>query len=230
MKIHWLQHVPFEGLGCIAEWASKKGAEVSHTRFYLSEAPPAADDIDLLIVMGGPMGVYDEQKFPWLKPEKEFLKKVLRSDAKVLGMCLGAQLITECLGSRVYPNRQKEIGWFPIEFLPEADSSKIGRALATHTDVFHWHGDTFDLPAGAKHLARSDACEHQAFLIEERILGLQFHLEVTADSAKQLIQNCEHELIHAPFIQTAEQMLKDPQRFERANSVMLRCLDELTSA
>jgi len=225
MKLHYLQHVPFEGLGSIASWAKARRAQISRTRLFAGEALPPADEIDLLVVMGGPMGVYDERDYPWLIREKEFLKQAMDSNTRILGVCLGAQLIADVLGARVYPNDYKEIGWFPIEGVQT--HKKIGLLLARAGEVFHWHGDTFDLPTGATHLAKNRACEHQAFSVGDQILALQFHLETTPNAARALIDNCGHEIVDAPYIQPACEILTDQREFERINRLMSECLNLL---
>lgn len=171
------------------------------------------------------MGVYDERDYPWLVREKKFLKQAIDSGTRILGVCLGAQLIAEVLGARVYPNDQKEIGWFPIEGVQAAHSSSIGKALSNAGEVFHWHGDTFDLPPEATHLAKSHACKNQAFSVGNQILALQFHLETTPATAQALIDHCRHEIVAAPYIQPAHEMLTDQHRFERINILMAECLD-----
>lgn len=229
MKIHYLQHVPFEGLGSIAAWAEAQGHQVSVTRLYQNELPPSVASFDWLIVMGGPMGVHDEIDYPWLTHEKRFIDQTIAAGKTVLGVCLGAQLVACVLGARVYRNAHKEIGWFPIQLTHNASDSSLFSGLPPTQDVFHWHGDTFDLPAGAVHIARSEACEHQAFLLGECVVGLQFHLETTQQTAQDLIHNCHKELVPAEFIQTAEEMLADEQRFVGINAAMERLLDGLAS-
>ncbi len=225
MKLHYLQHVPFEGLGSIASWAKVLRAQISRTRLFAGEALPSADEIDLLVVMGGPMGVYDERDYPWLIREKEFLKQAIDTGTHILGVCLGAQLIADVLGARVYPNDHKEIGWFPIEGIQAANSSPIENVLSNAGKVFHWHGDTYDLPAGATHLAKSRACKNQAFSVGNRILALQFHLETTPNAARALIDNCGHEIVDAPYIQSPPEILAGQHEFERINRLMAECLD-----
>ena len=227
MKLHYLQHVPFEGLGSIASWAKARRAQISRTRLFASEALPSADEIDLLVVMGGPMGVYDERDHPWLVREKEFLKQAIDTGTRILGICLGAQLIAEVLGARVYPNNHKEIGWFPIEGVRAVPSGSIEKVLSNAGEVFHWHGDTYDLPNGATHLAKSHACKNQAFSVGNQILALQFHLETTPDAAQALIDHCGDEIVNAPYIQPAREILKNQQEFERINILMAECLDLL---
>ncbi len=225
MKLHYLQHVPFEGLGSIASWAKARRIQISRTRLFTDEALPSADEIDLLVVMGGPMGVYDERDHPWLIQEKAFLKQAINSGTQILGVCLGAQLIAEVLGARVYPNNHKEIGWFSIEGVRAVPSGSIEKVLSNAGEVFHWHGDTYDLPTGATHLAKSPACKNQAFSVGNQILALQFHLETTPDAAQALIDNCGHEIVDAPYIQPAHEILKNQHEFERINILMAECLD-----
>jgi GMP synthase-like glutamine amidotransferase len=189
MKLHWLQHVPFEGLGIIEEWADARGAEISCTCLFENELLPAMDAFDGLVVMGGPMNIHDHDTHPWLVAEKKFIRQAIDAGKPVLGICLGAQLIADVLGAKVYPGLQKEIGWFPIQ--RTADAAKW---LPETLPVFHWHGDTFDLPGGAVCLASSAGCKNQGFIINDCVVGLQFHMEMTEASVEALIENCSDEL------------------------------------
>jgi GMP synthase (glutamine-hydrolysing) len=227
MNIHSLQHVPFEGLGSMAAWAHKRDHQVRATHLYQGELLPPLESFDWLIVMGGRMGVYDEAEYSWLADEKRCIEQAIAAGKTVLGVCLGAQLVACVLGARIYRNAEKEIGWFPIQLTHNAANSTLFADLPITQDVFHWHGDTFDLPTGAVHIARSEACKNQAFVLDERVVGLQFHLETTKQSAQGLIQNCHNELIPARFIQTAEEMLADEQRFTQINKTMEQVLDRL---
>lgn len=226
MKLHYLQHVPFEDLGSIENWAKARGASVSCTRLYEGEQLPTQLDMDLLVIMGGPMGVDDEQEYQWLSEEKAFLSKAIAANVKVLGVCLGAQLLAQSLGARVFPGKEKEIGWLPIEAIDTNSNHPIAQILADAGEVFHWHGDTFDIPKNALHLAKSVGCENQAFAVGDHILGFQFHLETTPKSANALIENCGHEITDARFIQPAKEMLKDGNRFKKINKLMEACLDQ----
>ena len=171
MKVHVLQHVPFEGLGSMAAWLSDRGAEVQYTRFFASPDLPDPGNLDLVIAMGGPMSVNDEREYPWLAAEKAFIRETVRRGTAVLGVCLGAQLIAGALGAKVFPNAEKEIGWFPVEAVAaDGDVFRLPRKAT----VFHWHGETFDLPRGAVRIARSAGCENQAFQIGKNVIGLQF--------------------------------------------------------
>lgn len=227
MRLHVLQHVPFEGPGSIETWAARTGHPLARTRLYANDPLPSIDAFDGLIVLGGPMGAHDEATLPWLVAEKRLIEQAIRAGRTVLGICLGAQLIADVLGARVYRNSHAEIGWFPIQRPPQALDTVIGRLLPPELDVFHWHGDTFDLPAGAVHLARSVACANQAFLYSDRVLALQFHLETTPASARALLDNCGADLTAGPCIQSADAMLADASRFQRINELMNRLLDAL---
>lgn len=202
MQVHVFQHVPFEGLGSIATLLEQRQAGVGFTRFYEPAARlPALAEVDCLIVLGGPMSVNDEEELPWLRQEKRFISEAIADGKAVLGICLGAQLIASALGARVYPGPEKEIGWFPIL----AEPVGVGTfAFPASVQVFHWHGETFDLPAGAVRLAASAACRNQAFQLGDRVLGLQFHLETTPESAAAILTHCADELLgNHPYIQAA---------------------------
>lgn len=203
-----LQHVPFEGLGQIEPWLLARGHRLTVAHVYDSPELPPAGDVDLLVIMGGPMGVHDEASYPWLEAEKHFVGSVIAAGAAVLGICLGAQLIAAVLGARVGPNPQKEIGWFPITAVEHEGEghTRLFRFPATAT-VLHWHGDTFALPAGARHLARSAACEHQAFQVGSRIIGLQCHLETTPEALRQMLAACGDDLQPETCVQSADQLL-----------------------
>jgi len=227
-NVHYFQHVPFEGPGTIESWARRSGHRLSFTRFCDGDPLPALEDVDWLVIMGGPMSVHDERAYPWLRREKRFIESAIRARRVVLGVCLGAQLIADVLGASVHANRFKEIGWFPIRRTPDAATTRVGSALPEALEVFHWHGDTFDLPAGAVHLARSEACDNQAFVYRDRVVGFQFHLEVTRAGAEQLVANCAADIVAGLFIQHAELMLANESRFSSINDVLVRVLDQLT--
>jgi GMP synthase-like glutamine amidotransferase len=229
MRIHYFQHVPFEGLGNIEDWIKSKNYELSATRFYTADSLPELDAIDCLIIMGGPMGVYDDKKYPWLTAEKSFIEATLRTGKKVLGICLGAQLIASVLGAKVYPHIHKEIGWFPLKLTDEGIKAKVLRGFPVKLPAFHWHGDTFSLPAGAAHLAETTACRNQAFSYNDRVIGLQFHLDFKRESVEQLIENCGVELMSAPYIQTPQQLLLPADEFGKIRKHMYKLLDNFIS-
>jgi GMP synthase (glutamine-hydrolysing) len=178
--------------------------------------------------MGGPMGIYDEDKYPWLLSEKNYIEKAVVQEKIILGICLGAQLIADVLGAKIYPNKHKEIGWFPIQKTRETAQTRLADFLPAQIDAFHWHGDTFDIPEGAIHIAKSKACENQGFIYDDHVVALQFHLETTEQSAKGLIDNCQDDIKEGPFIQSSVEILSDKKRFVRINLLMSKLLDHLS--
>ncbi len=206
MRIHCLTHVLFEDAANIGVWAQQRGHSLTYTHLYLDESLPPLESFDMLAVMGGPMNVYEHNRYPWLVSEKDFIRQAIDAEKKVVGVCLGAQLLAAALGGKVTANRQKEIGWYPIQLTPQAAQSKAFSTTSLEMMVFHWHGDTFSPPPGAVHLASSTACENQAFQYSDHVLGLQFHLEYSAESIEKILVNCSDELIDAPCIQTEDEI------------------------
>jgi GMP synthase-like glutamine amidotransferase len=226
MRAHYFQHVPFEGLGSIESWLLSNGYEVSCSRLFEFAIFPNLEDIDFLIVMGGPMSVNDEHEYAWLAAEKAFIRKAIEIGKPVLGICLGAQLIANCLGAKVYPNEHKEIGWFPVQSV-NSDSPSLFQFPET-IDVFHWHGETFDLPPNAGRFAKSEACANQGFQIGATVIGLQFHLETTAESAREIIDNCRDELIPSQWIQSESALLSVKSKsYQHINKLMGEILEYL---
>jgi GMP synthase-like glutamine amidotransferase len=230
MNIHYLQHVPFEGLGSVEPVLLSRGHRLTATRLYAGENLPAVSDFDWLIVMGGPMGIYDDDDYPWLAQERTFIKQVIDAGNIVLGICLGAQLIADALGGQVFRNRHREIGWFPIFRSQSVGRTIMDGVLPDRMDVFHWHGDTFDLPADCLPVASSEACVNQGFVYENRVIALQFHLETTCETAQALIDNCGNELDGSRFVQPENELLADPARFDQINHVMQRLLEKIENS
>lgn len=225
MRLHIFQHVAFEGPGAIAEWA--KGHDVRATRFFEEGwRIPDVDEYDLLVVMGGPMGVHDEAQHDWLAAEKQAIRAAIGAGKKVLGVCLGAQLAAQVLGAQVKPGAQKEIGWFALEGVqPHA----LTEALAGQV-VFHWHGDMFAIPEGAAHLLASEACGAQAFLWKGQVLGLQFHIELRAQDVEGLLAHGAAELeAGGKFVQTPEQIRAGMARCEALRPMLFSMLDAFTA-
>jgi GMP synthase-like glutamine amidotransferase len=219
MRAHYLQHVPFEGLGSIAVWLRKHGYTITGTKFFESAALPDLEGIDLLIVMGGPMSINDEYEYPWLAREKEFIREAVLSGMPVLGVCLGAQLIAGAMGAEIYKNPVKEIGWFPIQGVP-CDAPSLF-CFEPDVEVFHWHGETFDLPDGATRIAKSEGCENQAFQLGASAVGLQFHLETTPESAREIVEHCREELIPSKYVQSEAEILGAlPEKYAAVNALM----------
>lgn len=226
MRAHILQHVPFEGPASIGTWLGARGASVSTTRLYEAPVFPAPGEVDWLVIMGGPMSVNDEAELPWLVAEKRFVGQVMAAGKTVVGICLGAQMIANVAGARVYRNAQKEIGWLQVTREP-GRLPALGEALPASYEAFHWHGETFDLPRGAVRLARTEGCLNQMFLLGDRVLGVQFHLEVQPSGARDLLGHCAGDLTPGPYVQTPEAILGDAGRFARANALMEQILSAL---
>lgn len=208
MKVRCFQHVPFEGLGLIEPWLRARGHEIAFTRWWAGDTAPVPDDYDWLVVMGGPMNIYQHRDHPWLVAEKAALALAFASGKRVLGICLGAQLIADVLGAKVMQNAEREIGWWPLHATSDAPGASESRyAFPARLDVLHWHGDTYTLPPGAVRLAASAACPQQAFAWGERVLGLQFHLEMGAEAVAEIAAGCADELKGGGrWVQTAEEI------------------------
>jgi GMP synthase-like glutamine amidotransferase len=203
-----LQHAPFEGPGRIGPWLEQHDYRVEIVRPYAGDPFPAADAPDFVVVMGGPMSVNDTAVHPWLEPELSFVRASLERRTPLFGICLGAQIIAAASGARVYPHTRREIGWFPIEKVPAPAGLDV-LPLPDRADVFHWHGETFDLPRDAVHLASSQTTPHQAFQIGRSTLAFQFHVETTPDLVEGLVTHCRDELVVSPSVQSADLLLDD---------------------
>lgn len=216
MRLHSFQHVPFETLAMIEDWAKAKGCGISTTQFFNTDYQlPELNNYDALVVMGGPMGVADVYAYPWLTKEKEHIQAAIEAGKPVLGICLGAQLIADVLGSDVKPNGQKEIGWFPIQMTNEAKQHSLFSTWPENFIVFHWHGDKFDIPSGAVPLGASQACPTQGFVYQDRVIGLQFHLEMDELAIKRIVEACADEVeAGGDFVQTSEALIAGCRTYE----------------
>ncbi len=219
MRTYYLQHGPFEGLGYIESWLKAKGYPVTGTKFFESTRLPSLDEFDMLTVMGDPMSANDERAFPWLGAEKEFIRNASEAGKSVLGICLGAQLIASAMGSRVFPYPVKEIGWWPVQGIQPAN--ELTFCFPPSIEVFHWHGETFELPPGAICLAKSKGCENQAFQLGRSVIGLQFHLEITPEWVQELVSHCRDELLPSTYVQSEAAILAaPPEKYQAINSLM----------
>ncbi|WP_323815789.1 type 1 glutamine amidotransferase [Cellvibrio sp. NN19] len=230
MRIHSLQHVPFEDIGSMASDFAARGYSVTSTHWYRGDAAPALDSFDALIVMGGPMGIYDEAIYPWLADEKALIKSAIDAGKILLGICLGAQLIADVLGGKVTRNTYKEIGWLPLQITPVAATHPLAQVFTRYPEVFHWHGDTFALPPGALHLASSHGCANQAYVFQERVYGFQFHLETTPASAQALIEHCSEDIDGSRYTQSAQAILASEAKFAQINHAMSEVIDIVFAA
>ena len=226
MRIHFLQHVFFESPGLIGDWAQARGHAMRGSWMWAGEGLPSLAYFDMLVVMGGPMSVHDEADHSWLRPEKELIARSMAAGKSVVGICLGAQMLAQVLGARVYKSAQKEIGWFPVRVAPEAGRNSLFAGLPAEFSTFHWHGETFDVPAGALRLAESDACPVQAFETG-RSLALQFHPEMTRATIEGLLRECSGELAKAPYVQSPSLIRAGIGATDQNRQILFELLDRV---
>ncbi|MEM6811560.1 MAG: type 1 glutamine amidotransferase [Pseudomonadota bacterium] len=223
MRLHYLQYVPFENPGYILEWAKDKNTAVSHTLFFENNYNlPDQNDFDALVVMGGPIGVYDHEKYSWLEEEQDFIKNTIALDKPVLGICLGAQLIASALGAKVYKGT-KEIGWFPVQ---KKNSGDFFNNFPDQQTVFHWHGDTFDLPENATLMASNDVTQNQVFEYKN-VVGLQFHFEMAEENVEDILHNAANDLTDDEFVQSQEEIISQKRYFSQNKKLLFEVLDNL---
>ncbi len=229
MKAHALLHHPDEGLGSIATWLQKNQVEIGFTRLYAADPLPDSTGIELFILMGGPMSVNEEAQYPWLAEEKAFIRQAIAKGKAILGICLGAQVIASAMGASVYRNPCREIGWFPVCCVPSLN--KGGFTFPAELLAFHWHGETFDLPAGAVQLARSQACQQQAFQVGSRVIGLQFHPEATPAVIEGFLHSGDAEPAKDQYVMSSRQMLDVPDsRYQELATFLEGLLSYLTNS
>jgi GMP synthase-like glutamine amidotransferase len=230
MNILFLQHDPLDGPGALIEWAESRGHAVSFCLVCEGHPLPPLESFDLLVSLGGPMGAYEEVKYPWLADEKEYLRHAVAAGKKILGLCLGCQLLADALGGKAFRHTCKEFGWQPIE--------PLAYGIAWFgTDIpfpsFQWHGDTYSLPPGAIQLARNEASEQQAFLLKgpagNQVLGLQFHLEWTEQMAREALAEPGVAPPRSRFVQTPEEILSDLSLFESAKRRFFALMDKFVA-
>ncbi|TDQ40486.1 type 1 glutamine amidotransferase [Aureibacillus halotolerans] len=226
--LHCIQHVSFETPAFIEDWAKHRGVKLTST---LAEEDPTfleGKRADGLIVLGGPMGVNDETLYSWLAPEKTFLKQSLATDKPILGICLGAQLIAQLLGSTIFQGNRPEIGWFEIQ-----KQNNTGRTLFSSwpqtLTPFHWHNDQFTLPPGAVSLGGNKMCECQGFSLNDRVVGLQCHFEMRPKDIETLIEHDGQALNHpASTVMTRSEIMERNSTFTKApNDLLNELLDKL---
>jgi GMP synthase (glutamine-hydrolysing) len=233
MKPVWVvRHVPHEGLGTIADALVRCDIPWITIDAFSGKLPQFnPNNVAGLVVMGGPMNVDQVDRFPALAEEVRWLRGAVDANLPVLGVCLGSQLLAKALGRRVYANRVKEIGWYEVEFLPAAATDPLFQNIPRQVTVFQWHGDTFDLPAGAVQLARSPQCENQVFRFGDRAFGLQFHMEVTSEIIDDWLcqsDNCG-ELAGLSYIDPAAIRRQTPEQLPQMESVGRQVFDRFAN-
>lgn len=218
MNFSVLQHAAYEGPGEIASWAADHGHAMSLYHLYKDNLLPDPRSFDVLLVMGGEMNIYQYRDYPWLRAERNLIYSAMQQGKRVIGICLGAQLIADALGSRVFQNAQYELGWFPVDFTSEGRT--VYPDLPPSATVLHWHGDTFELPSGATRMASSPGCPEQGFVIEKKCLGLQFHLETNSELVEQFVAG-QVGWPSGAYVQTPEALLSDGDKYHQANKRFL---------
>lgn len=190
MAVLIIKNTIIEGPGTIEDFLKKEDIPFSIVELGSVEAIPSLEEFNILVIMGGPMAVYEMDRYPHLSIESRIIREAINRGMRILGICLGAQMIAYCLGAAVYPGPEKEIGWYHIELTGDGIKDPFMRSLAIHPragdfwkrfKVFQWHGDTFDIPPGAELLARSELYKNQAFRYGNNVYGFQFHIEITKD-------------------------------------------------
>lgn len=227
MRVHFIQHVDFEGPAELLNWAEERGYSVTVSKMHNRDLFPEIDDFDMLIVMGGPMSVSDSGKYPWIIREKEFIRRSINQDKIVVGICLGAQMIADVLDGTVRKNRYKEIGWFPVKKSYFISKNKVFQEIEKEPLFFHWHGETFDIPKKAKRIFKSQACKNQAFQFGNKVFGFQFHFEMNEEAIKTLVKNCGEELIDDKYIQPDVNSLLNRENIAKSNEVMKIIMDNI---
>jgi GMP synthase-like glutamine amidotransferase len=224
MHNHYLQHVDFEGPGYIEQWVKDKGYQLSSTRLYKNEQLPDLEEIDLLIVMGGPMGVSDEDQYPWLVEEKTYISRAIDKGKRILGICLGAQLLAHVLGAEVTQAPHTEIGWFPVT---HKNNHSILAGLPESFIAFHWHGDMFDIPKGAVPVFKSEGCPNQGFIYRDQIVGFQFHFETTPESLEAMLCSDDVDAYQETLVQRSNEIRKKAPNCQQLNSYLAIILTRL---
>lgn len=227
MRVLAFKHFSFDDDSVFYNWTLEAGHSYTVIEPNEGQTLPAHDSYELLIIYGGPMSVYEEERHPWLREEKNYIREAIGKGKRVLGVCLGAQLIASALGARVSRNAEKEIGWHSIR--RTASEHPLFSGMPQSFYSFQWHGDCFELPEGAELLAYSEATRHQAFAIGEHVLGLQFHLEPTPRSINEMLMRWEAELVAAPYIQNARHIRSELDRCEDSAAMLKQLLDRLAA-
>jgi GMP synthase (glutamine-hydrolysing) len=191
MSVLIIKHVEIEGPGLIEYYLNHKKAPYQVINLQNGNRFPKLDALRHIIILGGPMNVYEEDRYPFLREEDLFIKEAIQSGKSVLGICLGAQLIAKALGAQVLKAPVKEIGWYDVSLTEEGGKDVLFSSLPGTFPVFQWHEDTFEIPRGAKLMATSSPVTHQAFRYAENVYALQFHLEVTEGMIQEWVGSYE---------------------------------------
>lgn len=226
MNVHAILHAAFEKPGIIEHWAIEKGYQFSVTHSYLGETLPDISAIDFLILMGGPQSAVKFDQYPYLIDEVELVRKAVRRQKAILGICLGAQIISESLGAKTEVSPNKEVGVFPVQLTKDGLQDPLFKLFPEKFNVMHWHNDMAGIADNGILLAKSGGCPRQIIRYTDRVYALQFHMEMTIDIVKDMLRHCDTDLQpSSQYVQTMEQLLSAD--FPAINKKMKVILDYL---
>ena len=228
MHVEIVQHVSFEGPGAVAIWADVGGHSLHCTHLYRGDRLPDNGDVDLAVIMGGPMSVHDEERFPWLREEKAWIRERLDARIPIAGICLGSQLVASQLGADVAAGELPEVGWFPVERCP--NESTLFRDFPDWLSVLHWHRECHGLPDGAHRIAKSRTTPVQAFDYQGYAIGLQFHLEVGEHEIEKLCGAAvEDTMQKGKYVQTVHEIREGVHHAPANRKALYDLLNHLTA-
>lgn len=227
-RIAIIQHAFFDGPARISDWLALRGMPATLYRPYTGSTLPHVDTFDLLILLSGPMQVDDDQRYVWLAEEKQLIREALDEGKRILGIGLGGQLLAQALGAEVKPMEEAEIGWWPLEKLPDSQRSPLGRMLPQRLMGMHWHTHRFALPEDAVALYRSAACDAQGFIWQERAVALQCGMNSTPSSIESWLNHATHDLERRGKVQDAQQIRENLDQCRSPGMPFYRLLDYLT--
>lgn len=228
MRIHFLEHETYEGDTNIDLWAQKNNFELNRTFLFKNVSFPSMDEYDLLVVTGSLVHVWEVDKHAWLAPEKDYIKKAVQKGKVILGLCFGAQLLAEALGSRVFVNNHTEIGWHNIQLTSAGLDNSIFQNLPEEFMSFHWHSAHFSLPPGCSRLAFSRASENQAFVCDSApLIGLQFHPEFTLDLIRRYLGEYGEGWPEGPYVEPLKSVMEQTESIPDTYWLMEKILDNI---
>lgn len=231
MRVLILQHYPDEGAGTLASFLEARKWELETLALYDgARFPEDLTPYQAIIAMGGPMGVHDDNEYPFLRDEDRFLKRAIAEQVPLLGICLGSQLLAKALGARVYQNPTKEIGWYTVDLSTDGQIDPLFSGLSSPLQIFQWHGDAFDMPPRAVRLASSPLCANQAFRYGQFVYALLFHVELTPEMIRRWFEVFENDLANVRNHTDPNQIISDiPRYFETYQKVRQQIFTNLVN-